>query len=158
MATPENTLISRAEVTSLLTPATGRVRLTLDGATAELGSTGWRDMSASLDPAKVGTISSGMLVVIRSGNIVTIKFNLTPTASGNVQVTASGMSLGSAFAPDTILWVDGRGGTVGISTSGVLYVNPAVSGQKVDATLTFVVDNTWPTTLPGVELGQPVVV
>lgn len=158
MADANKTLITRAEMTSLITPATGRVRLTLDGQNVDLGSTGWRDVSASLDPTKVGTITAGMLVVIRTANVVTVAMSLTPSASGNVQVTASGSSLGSAFAPDKVLWFDGRGGSVGISTAGVLYVNPATAGVKVDASMTFVCDNTWPTALPGVELGQPVVV
>lgn len=159
MADADKTLLTRAQLTSLITPETGRLRLTLDGQNVELGSTGWRDASARLDPAKVGTITTGMLVVIRSGNVVTIKISATPIVSGNVQITLSGQSLAQEFSPDTTLWSDGRGGTIGISTSGVLYINPAVAGTKVDATLTFICDNTWPPPpLPGVVLGQPVVV
>jgi len=156
MADANKTLITRAEVTTIINTTTKRCALITDGQTTEVGSTGWRDVSASLQ--NVGTITAGMLVVIRSGNVVTLKVSATPAASGNVQITIAGQSLGSSFSPDTTLWADGRGGTLGISTSGVVYINPATAGTKVDATLTFVVDNSWPTALPGVDLGQPVVV
>lgn len=156
MATPENTLLDRGKLTSIITPATGRFALVMDGQTIELGATGWRDVSALLDPTKVQSIAAGMLIVIRDSNHVTIKFNLTPSASGNVQIAASGV--GTAFAPDTTLWNQGRGGAVGISNSGNLYINPATAGTKVDATLTFDVDNAWPASLPGVKLGDPVVI
>lgn len=156
MADANLTIITRAQLTSINTPATNRFAIVLDGQTMELGSTGWRDVSGSLQ--NVGTITTGMLVVMRTGNVVTIKVSATPTVAGNVQITVSGQSLGASFSPDTILWADGRGGTIGVSTSGVVYINPATVGTKVDATLTFTVDNSWPSALPGVALGQPVVV
>jgi hypothetical protein len=154
MADANKTLITRAEVTSLISTTTKRTALVLDGQTVELGSTGWRDASAYLQ--SVGTIVAGMLVVIRTGSVVTIKINVTPSVSGNVQITLTG--LGSGFAPDTALFDQGRGGAVGVSTAGHVYINPAVAGTAVSGLLTFVTDNAWPSSLPGVELGQPVVV
>ena len=155
MAEANKTLINRAEVTSIVTPATKRFALVMDGQTVELGNTGWRDISGLLQNV-VGPITAGMLLVIRAGNTVTYKISCTPSINGNALMMTAG--IGAAFAPDATLFDQGRGGAPGVSTGGSIYINPAVAGQGVAGLITFVTDNAWPTLLPGVPLGDPVVV
>lgn len=124
------------------------------GTKVEIGNTKPRDVSAQLQ--KVGTIVAGMVVVTRAGDVVSIDGGFTPAESGNVQVTKDALPVG--FRPPTTMWADGRGAPFGISTNGHLYANPAVAAQRVDATITFVTTDPWPTALPGVASGQPLVV
>ena len=154
MADANKTLITRAEVTSIITPASGRFALVMDGQTIELGDTGLRDLSGQMQ--NVAAPAAGMLVAGRQGRTVIVKVSATPSTSGNITITATG--IGTTLAPKTTLWQAGRGGPIGISTNGHIYINPAVAGTKVDATLTFITDAAWPTTLPGVKLGDPVVI
>lgn len=136
------------------TPATGRRRLVLSsGTTIELGSTGSRDVSGLL--TNVTSVAAGMLVVIREGMTTSIKLKVTPSSSGNVVVA----QLPTSFAPDTTLYTGTRQGRqAAIDVNGRVYASGAVSGQPEDAVLTFVSSRGWPGSLPGVPLGDPVVI
>lgn len=153
MAEANLTVITRAQVTSIVTPATKRFALVMDGQTVELGSTGSRDVSGLL--AKVESVAAGMLVTIRDGMSVSIKMKVTPSSSGNVTVA----QLPTSFAPDTTVYAASRQGRqIAIDTNGKVYASAAVSGQQEDGILTFVSSRGWPGALPGVPLGDPVVI
>ena len=155
MADANKTLITRAEVTSIITPATGRFALVMDGQTIDLGDTGVRDVSANLDPAKVSGIAAGQLLVRRSGKFNTVVISVTPSVAGNTQITKTG--LGAGFAPEVNYFCQSPNGTVGITTAGNIYINPTVIGVRSQVVLTYDTSAAWPTTLPGVKRGDPVV-
>jgi hypothetical protein len=162
MATPENTLISRAEITSAATTATGRKALVLDGSTIELGDTGWRDLSGSLD-----TLVSGRVLVRRQAGRVTWNFINIMLASG-ASATAQNLfsstdALRDPFLPDYVAYapvkvnatVEGR---LSVLVSGSPRLDYATIGAAYSGTVSFPVrgSGAWPTALPGVADGQPV--
>lgn len=156
MAEANKTLISRAEVDSVINPTAKWVALVIDGQTVELGNTGWRDLSGTLQ--NVTAPAAGQLVAIRAGNTVTVKVAVTPIGAGQVQISKAANPLPSSFRPAVTLYTPGRGGTIGIAAGGTVYVFPDGTGSKIDATLTFATDAVRPGTLPGVALGEPVVI
>jgi len=161
MATPENTLISRAEITSAATTATGRKALVLDGSTLELGDTGWRDLSGSLD-----ALVSGRVLVRRQAGRVTwnfINILLASGASATAQNILTTDALRDPFLPDYVAYapvkvnatVEGR---FSVLVSGSPRLDYATVGAVYSGTVSFPVrgSGAWPTTLPGVADGQPV--
>lgn len=158
MATPETTLITRAEVTSITTTATGRKALTLDGSTLELGDTGWRDLSGSLH-AQV----TGRILVRRQAGRVTWNFINVVIQSGG-SATAQNLfgntdALRDPFLPDTVAYVMAAStARFSILAAGSPRLDYATIGGGFSTTVSFPVRGTgaWPTTLPGVADGQPV--
>lgn len=160
MATPDMTLITRAEVTSITTAATGRKAFTLDGATIELGDTGLRDLSGMF---VAGKVASGRALVRRAGNTVTWFFagvNLAAGTTNNETIINIDSNV-AQFAPkytagSTVL----AGGTeiarVVANASGSVSVLDGLPGYSYTGSLTYLTDKTWPATLPGVADGQPI--
>lgn len=163
MATPENTLISRAEVTSIITPATGRRALVLDGATIELGDTGQRDLSGAFE---AGAVTSGQVIVQRIGNVVEWTFNAVVLPAGvtsawTIMKAAAGGY--TAFLPEygvqAATLIDGTSeylSRVIVPASGDVAFHYAEAVRPWTGIVTFVTSRAWPTSLPGVVRGQPV--
>lgn len=158
MATPETTLITRAEITSITTPATGRKALVLDGATIELGDTGMRDLSGMF---VAGKVASGRLLVQRVGNTVT--WTLVPLKLagpvGTVHDIVKSSTL-TGFMPryaaaTTMLQSDAEQARL-ITISDGLSIHYGLADVNYSASFTYITTNAWPTTLPGVADGQPV--
>lgn len=161
MATPENTLISRAEVTSITTPATNRKALVLDGATIELGDTGVRDLSGMFTAGKV---SSGRVLVQRVGNVVTWQFInvMLPADAVHPWAIITNAAALAGVLPEAGTFTTPAITSTGASVRLVVESNGAVSiyyGKPATAYLgvmTYVTAKAWPTALPGVANGQPV--
>ena len=162
MATPENTLVTRAEVNSISTPATGRKALVLDGATIELGDTGWRDLSGSLNPLVTGRI----LVRRQAGRITWNFINIvlaTGASTAQNLFNATVDTLRDSFLPDSNAY-EGihanatQTGRFSVLTSGSPRLDYATPTTGYSAMVSFPVrgTGTWPSTLPGVADGQPV--
>lgn len=162
MADANKTLITRAEVTSILTPATGRKALVIDGATIELGNTGIRDLSGIFDAGKV---SAGKATVQRIGNTVTWMLEPVTLPAGAthpwVIISNTGGRL-NGFLP-TVLQARSTLITTGLApvrfvvgANGNVEIHYGVASSSYAGTLTFVTEAAWPTTLPGVANGQPV--
>lgn len=158
MATPETTLISRAEVTSITTSATGRKALTLDGSTIELGDTGWRDLTGLYTAGKV---TSGRVLVRRMGNVVTWNLqslNLAgPVASTHDFINSSTLA---GFMPEylsagVLMQSDSELARLVVGTN-TLSVHYGIEAVNYIGGLSYVTYKAWPTTLPGVADGQPV--
>lgn len=164
MATPENTLITRAEVTSIFNPAAGRVALILDGTTVELGNTGWRDLSGQLNP-----LVTGRVLVRRALDTVTWEFINIVLAAGatSAQNIFAGMpgSLVEPFLPDRHTYEAVKSnatleGRFAVLSNGSPRLDYATVGAGYSGQVSFPVrgSRTWPGTLPGVADGQPVAV
>lgn len=163
MADANKTLITRAEVTSIITPATGRRALVLDGATIELGDTGLRDLSGLFEPS---TVVSGSVRVWRIGNMVEWQFVnivLPTSAQGQTIMSNAGQAAGALtpFLPPTgdavstgLLGSDTARARV--SSGGVIQIQYGEAGVAWNMSAIFVTNRAWPTTLPGVVNGQPV--
>lgn len=168
MATPENTLITRAEITSTATPATLRRLFTIDGEAVDIGDTGLRDITATMNAAG---ITSGRLLLGRVGDLVMLFIVDLVVAAGapsSLVVQNQSRANQTGFYPK--YGVTGRGvatsgtGTVSGGAGADLYVNnqlgivlhgvtPGVTYQGAVAWRT---DAAWPNVLPGVADGQPV--
>jgi hypothetical protein len=161
MATPDTTLITRAEITSVAGATTGRKALVLDGSTLELGDTGWRDLSGSLD-----TLVTGRVLVRRQAGRVTWNFINIMMASGastSAQNILTTDALRDPFLPDYVAYepvkvnatVEGR---LSVLVSGSPRLDYATIGAAYSGLVSFPVrgSGAWPTTLPGVADGQPV--
>jgi len=164
MAEASNTLITRAQVTSVLTPATGRKALVLDGSTIELGDTGQRDISGLFI---AGRVTSGQVVVQRVGNVVTWIFNavLFPAEviSSGWQILDGTPGTFAAFTPEygamTTSLIQSSTeyhARAVVPPSGNVAFHYAESGQAWTGSLSFITSRPWPTSLPGVVRGQPV--
>ena len=162
MATPENTLITRAEVTSISVPATGRKALVLDGTTIELGDTGWRDLSGSLSPM----VTAGRVLARRHQGTVSwlfINIILASTATVAQSLFSATPGLVEPFLPDQHTYeavksnatVEGR---FAVLSGGSPRLDYATPGAGYNGKLSFTVrgSGSWPSTLPGVADGQPV--
>lgn len=160
MATPENTLISRAEVTSITAATTGRKALVLDGATLELGDTGIRDLSGMFDAS---TVASGRLLVQRIGNTVTwtlISLNLaagvTSIWSLMTNANLAGMMPPGSYSEAAVLMQSDTESARFIVGNNNVAIHFGISAVNYVGTLTYLTNKAWPTTLPGVADGQPV--
>lgn len=158
MADADKTLITRAQITSITTPATNRKALVLDGATIELGDTGIRDVSGLF---VAGTVLSGRLLLRRVGNIVQIIFadlKVTAAVSGtNVKIhdLASGFRAPYSEAEAYNTGAAAPQGRLASAGAGV-YVQFANSTFTYATVLTYVTSDAWPSSLPGVADGQPI--
>lgn len=164
MATPENTLITRAEVTSIISAASGRKALVLDGATIELGDTGWRDLSGSLN----ALVTSGRVLVRRQAGSVTwnfINIVLASGASTSAQdiFNTTADTLRDAFLPDYVAYESSKlnaavTGRFAVLISGSPRLDYGTTGAAYNGIVSFPVrgSGAWPGTLPGVADGQPV--
>jgi len=164
MADANKTLITRAEFSSIITPATGRRALLIDGETTELGDTGPRDLSGLFITSAV---ASGQVVVQRRGNVVEwqlINVVLPAGATASWPIL-SNTDLGGILAPfmgssgsrlSTGIVNGGDTARVRVSNGGNVELHYAETGVAWNFTLTLLTDRAWPTTLPGVALGSPV--
>ena len=160
MAEANMTMISRAEVTSIITPATGRKALVLDGTTIELGDTGIRDLSGMFDAGKV---ASGRLTVQRVGNTVTWSVKSLNLAAGVTSIwslitntSLVGMLPSGSYSENaTLMQSDAESARfiVGNNNAAIHY---GISAVNYSGTLTYLTNRAWPTALPGVADGQPV--
>jgi hypothetical protein len=161
MATPGNTLITRADVTSIIDATTGRKALVLDGVTLELGDTGIRDLSGMFT---AGQVSAGRVLVQRTGNVVTWQFiNVTlPSNAVHPWAIISNATALAGVLPEVgtfttpAITVTGASVRLVVESNGVVsiyYGKPATAYLGV---LTYVTTKAWPTTLPGVANGQPI--
>ncbi|WP_242085971.1 hypothetical protein [Microbacterium lacticum] len=162
MADANKTLITRAEVTSIIDSATGRKALVIDGQTIELGDTGWRDLSGSLDALVTGRVLTRRkmdTIWWRFINIV-----LQPGASQAQNLLSGTDVLREPFLPDFIhayapvkvnATVEGR---FSVLTAGSPRLDYATLGAAYSATFSFPVrgSGTWSSALPGVADGEPV--
>jgi hypothetical protein len=164
MATPGNTLITRADVTSVIDAVSGRKALVLDGQTLELGDTGWRDLSGSLN-----TLVTGRILVRRQANRVTWRFIAVVLAAGATTAqnlfNATADVLRDPFLPDSAEYAAVQSnatmtGRFSILTAGSPRLDYATVGAGYSGSVSFPVRGTgaWPSTLPGVADGQPVTV
>lgn len=160
MAEANMTMISRAEVTSITTPATGRKALVLDGTTIELGDTGLRDLSGMF---VAGKVSSGRLLVKRVGSTITwyfINVQIASNATHPWDILATSTPI-SWFAPEAnSYWPVMSNGTdtgrISINGLGAVAIHYGEPSHTYTATVTYNTSRPWPTTLPGVADGQPV--
>lgn len=162
MADANKTLITRAEVTSIITPATGRRALVIDGATIELGDTGVRDLTGLLI---AGTVQSGRLLGRRVGSVVTFIFDALKTTAAVDGTNAKILDLGAnglpGFrAPYTESEAFNTGATapqgrLAVAGNGV-YVQFANSTFTYTTQMTFQTTDGWPSTNPGVADGSPI--
>lgn len=161
MATPENTLITRAEVTSAATAATGRKTFTLDGSTFELGDTGLRDLSGTF---AAGKVASGRVLVRRERNTVTWFFVGVTLAAGATTaetILANSDASLTPFAPPyttnaTVMSSATAQARLMANASGSIAVHYGAAGFAYSGSITYLTNKAWPTTLPGVADGQPV--
>lgn len=157
MADADKTLITRAQITSITTPATGRKALVLDGATIELGDTGIRDVSGLFI---AGTVASGRLLFRRTGNLVTIilvALKTAQTATNLKIIDVGGVGFRPPYSKAEAYIEGGTTQQSRITAAGNgIYVQLANSAFTYTAMLEFVTSDAWPTTLPGVADGQPI--
>lgn len=160
MATPENTLITRAEVNSITNVDTGRKALVLDGTTIELGNTGLRDISGMF---KAGAVSSGRITVRRVGSVVTWHFNAVQISASAVHpwdiLPASDSLL--PFAPEKNIYEGSMAtatdtGRILIDAAGGVSIHYGEPSHAYTGVVTFNTSRGWPSTLPGVVDEQPV--
>lgn len=158
MAEKNKTLVTRAEVDSVINAANGRKALVIDGATIELGDTGPRDLSGLFI---AGTVQSGRLLSRRIGNVVTLIFDnlkVTAAVSGtNVKIhdLASGFRALYTKAEAYNTGATAPQGRLASAGAGV-YVQFANSTFTYATQMTYVTSDPWPATLPGVADGQPI--
>lgn len=161
MATPDKTLITRAEVTSIITPATGRVALVLDGKTIELGDTGWRDLSGSLNTL----VSSGRILVRRQKGTITWRFIDVILAAGATtaqNLLSSVDPLVTPFLPgyhsyDSVKSSGTVEGRFTVLTAGSPRLDYATVSAGYAGLVSFPYRDAWPATaLPGVADGEPI--
>lgn len=164
MADANKTLITRAEVTSMIVAATGRRAQYFDGETSDAASwTGIRDLTGLLMSGKV---KSGRLLVARRGFDVWWIFDNLAVADAGVGQNWQILDAPSGivpFRPPYRATHDFQGASTGgsmrlmVTETGRVYVYyagaPAIS--TIMHTLTV---QPWPTTLPGVADGDQVVV
>lgn len=163
MADDNRRLITRAELNSTINDATGRAALTFDGKTADLASfTGIRDITGLLTS---GQVTSGRLLIARAGFQVLWIFDnlrLPAGAEGLNWQIAAGTAL-QAFRPfytTTKNYLTGSGGRVvrlAVNRDANVYVQFAQANVGISTVLETFTQASWPTTLPGVVDGQPVV-
>lgn len=163
MADANKTLITRAEVTSIITPASKRRALVIDGVTIELGDTGPRDVSGGL----INTVS-GRLLVQRTAQLVTfswVKVKIPENLAGEgvtiLPSTHPNMSPFRPFYAASVPHLAGSNGQMGrlvVSSSGSVQIQFAQPDVEYSGVVTFTNSAGWPSALPGVEDGQPVVV
>lgn len=160
MATPENTLITRAEVTSITDATTGRKALVLDGSTLELGKTGLRDLSGMF---VAGSVLAGKIRVQRVANTITWYFSAVQIAANATHpwpVIAASPTM-AAFAPEintyeAVMSNATDTGRIYLAGNGEVSIHYGEPSQTYTAVVTFNTARAWPTTLPGVADGQPV--
>lgn len=158
MATPENTLISRAEVTSITDATTGRKAFVLDGSTIELGNTGLRDLSGMFTAGKV---TSGRLLVQRINNTVTwtlVSLNFAgPVGDIHDFITSTTLAgfMPTYQAATTLLQSNTEQARL-ITIANGLSIHYGIAAVGYVSSFTYTTTNVWPTTLPGVADGQPV--
>lgn len=167
MATPENTLITRAEITSASSLA-NRKAFVLDGLTIELGDTGLRDVTAYMN---MTWIESGRVLLARVGDMVELSLVDILIKAGapaalvvqnNVRVNQQGFyppygRSGRAVATSGTGTASGGAGLDMFVNSGlgvVLY--GAQPGVTYQASLAWKTEAVWPASLPGVADGQPI--
>jgi hypothetical protein len=163
MADANKTLITRAEVTSIITPASKRRALVIDGVTIELGDTGPRDLSGMIT-----NVVSGRLLVQRVGQATTysvVNIQTPESMAGQAVTILPGSALNmSPFRPFYTVNAAHLAGSNGqmarlvVAASGAVQIHYAQPGVSYSGALTFVNSAGWPATLPGVEDGQPVVI
>ncbi|MFE2772304.1 hypothetical protein [Microbacterium resistens] len=163
MADANKTLITRAEFTSTIVAASGRAALTFDGKTTEVGSfTGFRDITGLLTP---GQVTSGRLLVARRDFQVLWAFDslmLPAAAEGQSWAIISGTQLQS-FRPfytstkDYKIQSDGHIVRLAVNSSGAVFVQFAKAARAISTVMETFTQAGWPSTLPGVADGEPVV-
>ncbi|MDA4893040.1 hypothetical protein PFZ55_39880 [Streptomyces sp. MS2A] len=165
MADANKTLITRAEFTSIITPASGRRALVMDGATIELGDTGARDLTGVLVP---GAITAGRLLVHRIGSWVTwyvIGIQLPAAAEGTAWTLLPSTVEGIAgFRPlyteqEAVLVSSANDVarlTVANNGSFIIQLAKTGPGRVYSGQIAHVCVAGWPSVLPGVADGQPV--
>lgn len=163
MADANKTLITRAEVTSVITPTVGRTALVLDGATREIGDTGLRDLSGLFEP---GSVTSGQVKVRRIGYVIEWQFInivLPTSAQGQTIMSNAGVAAGAltAFLPAAgdrlaVGLIGSDTARARVSVAGTIQIQYGEAAVVWNATVTFLAERAWPTSLPGVADGQPV--
>jgi len=161
MAAPENTLITRAEVTSITDATTGRKALVLDGATLELVDTGIRDLSGLFT---AGNVASGRVLVQRTGRTVTwtlVSLNLAGSVASVWSILANTAGRFDGFKPTytaaaTLMQSEAEYARIMVNGSGSVDIHYGAAGVNYVGTITYTTTAPWPTTLPGVADGQPV--
>ena len=159
MAEANMTVITRADVTSITTPATGRKALVLDGTTIELGDTGLRDLSGMF---VAGSIESGRILVQRVGNVVTWTLSSVKVPTGVTTIwkvlesTAFSGLLPPVLAFAPMMGTSTNTSRVVLTQSGKLELHYSINATTYTGVLTFQSYQAWPSALPGVANGQPV--
>jgi len=168
MATPENTLLTRADFTTTAIAATKRKTLTADATAVEIGDTGVRDLSGLLN---MTYLDSARLLLIRDGDdtqlhLVDIKVKagapaviiiMTNDRTGTVGFKPPYVATGRAIAAT-------GNGTASLGASADVYVNTALGvvmhgatpGLTYQASVRWLTYQAWPNVLPGVADGDPI--
>lgn len=151
MAELNRTLITRAEMNSVINATTGRAAFVLDGTTIELGFTGVMDVTS----LAVG-LTSGAIELWRAGDRAVLNFvNAVPTASASSWNVLAGLPIG--FRSASV--VGGEGGTVNAGTasavrrtnwtkSGNVSIYGVVAGEVINGKIEITALG-WPTALIG---------
>lgn len=168
MASSELTLLTRSDITSAETPATGRKLFTLDGDTFELGSTGLRDLSGLL---VMTWIDAGRLLACRTGErtqLHIVDLILKAGAPPSVTILQNDRTNTGTFKPaypvtgravaaeGNMSGVTGPSADVTVNAAFGVVVHGATPGQKYQASLSWESFTGWASALPGVADGQPI--
>lgn len=166
MAEAKDTLISRADLNSVSTPATGRQLITVDGLSNDAASwTGLRDISGLLVS---GRTTAGRLLVGRKDEHVVWVFaglTLASNATGSWQlVDSTGANSLQQFRPfytETHDYLASSAGDLmrlAVNANATVNVNFAKPGLVINTVVHTFTMAGWPTTLPGAADGQSVVI
>lgn len=168
MATPAQTLVTRAEFSSTPVGLNMRKAVTFDGDVLEIGDTGLRDMSGSLNMTH---LESGRLLLSREGRSVSlwlVDIILKATAPSSVTLLNQARpNTGSFFPPYAATGravaavgsgsaVNGPGADVFINPSLGVVLHGAATGVSYKASLGWKTSAAWPASLPGVADGTPI--
>ena len=162
MAALNMTLITRAELNSVLVPETGRKALVLDGQVLEFGDTGLRDLTGLLKPSAT---LGGKVLVKRVGHVITWYVSALQVSASTTSnwplIEAAGGHVLNLFAPDqniytTVMTSATDTGRLYLNGLGGLDLHHGEPNASYTAVISFATSRPWPTVLPGVANGQPV--
>lgn len=164
MADLDKTLITRADIDMTSTPTNGRNRIDFDGVTLDTGSfTGIRDITGLLMP---GQVTSGRLLVARKDFQVFWVFDnlvLPAASSGLSWQILDGPTLQS-FRPfyrstmDFKAASDGHVFRLAVTPDADVFVQFAMPARAISTVFETFTQAGWPSVLPGVADGEPVVI
>lgn len=161
-------IITRDNLTSAKTPATGRKLFTLDGDTFEIGSTGLRDLSGIVNMTYVdscrllgirtrdGVLVHGVDVILKAGappSVVLLTNDRTNTGSFKPAYPVTGRAVA---ATGNLTATTGPGADVTINPAFGITMHGATPGVAYQFSLAYTTLAGWASALPGVADGDPI--